>query len=353
LPDELHDLRAGDRPDPAFGVGIERMVEFLGNAHSYPEQASRVDIIETHFSFVFLTDRYAYKLKKPAHGQGFDFRTVEARRRNALAELRLNRRLAPDVYLAIVPVVLTGAGTLAFSRPGSVVDWLVKMTRLDADRMLERHLARHEWRYAEIEALAQRLAQFYAKARRAELTTVKGIGRLRQELRASVATFGRLGDAGLLALATRQARWLDWFLRRRSALFCGRIEARRIVEGHGDLRPEHVYLNGTPRIIDCLEFRADLRELDPIGEIAYLALECRRLGGLTIGARLLRRYCQRTGDALPRELVHFYAALNALVRARIAVQHLAEPGARTRAEFIGCASEYLAIAARECAFLSR
>jgi uncharacterized protein len=334
-------------------LGIECKVRFLSNPSSYFEHPTRIETIETHFSWVFLTDRAAYKLKKPVRGEGFDFRTVEARRRNALAELRLNRRLAADVYLGVVPIVLTDAGRLAIGGPGRAVDWLVKMVRLDAGRMLARHLAHRDWRYAEIEALAHRLADFFAKARRASLTPAKWTARLRHELRASVAAFQALNDAGLLQAATRNAHRLDCFLRRRSALFEGRIEGRYLVEGHGDLRPEHVYLNGAPRIIDCLEFRADLRQLDPIDEIAYLTLECRRLRGFDIGPQLLRRYRQRVGDPPPQKLVHFYAALNALVRARIAVLHLAEPGSRTREELVGRAAEYLAIAGKECRFLSR
>ena len=147
---------------------------------------------------------------------------------------------------------------------------------------------------------------------------------------------------------SRSRRCLISFLNRRGALLRERIHRGRIVEGHGDLRPEHIYLNGTPRIIDCLEFRSDLRIIDPVSEIAYLALECRRLGDGRVEKPLLRRYRQRTGDDPPRELFHFYAALNALIRARIAIQHLSEPGARAPAEWVNRAAEYLNIAAEEC-----
>ena len=132
----------------------------------------------------------------------------------------------------------------------------------------------------------------------------------------------------------------------------GIVEERRLVEGHGDLRPEHVYLRDLPDIIDCLEFRADLRQLDPINEISYLALECRRLGGARIEDHLLRRYRDRTGDVPPRELVRFYEALNALIRARIAIRHLTEPGTRTTREWTARAAGYLAIATRATRLLA-
>ena len=112
-------------------------------------------------------------------------------------------------------------------------------------------------------------------------------------------------------------------------------------------------MKGLPRIIDCLEFRPDLRQLDPVSELAYLALECRRLGGPPIEGVLLRRYRQRTGDRPPARVTSFYRALNAVMRARIAIEHLADPGGRTRQELLGRADAYIAVAAAQNRFLNR
>jgi aminoglycoside phosphotransferase family enzyme len=159
-------------------------------------------------------------------------------------------------------------------------------------------------------------------------------------------------EPSLRAAMRAVVRRLEAFLVRRRSLLRQRVRERRIVDGHGDLRPEHVYTPGVPRIIDCLEFRPDLRQLDPVSELAHLALECRRLGRRSIGPTLLRRYRERTGDRPPPELVHLYGALNAVIRARIAIEHLADPGSRTREELIGRADGYIAIAAAEIRFLS-
>ena len=118
-------------------VDISRKVAFLATPRVYAEQPTGVEIVETHFSWVFLTDRYVYKLKKPLRGDGFDFSTAQARRSNAEAEVRLNRRLAADIYLGVVPLTLAGGDRLAIDGKG-VVDWLVKMVRLSAERMLDR-----------------------------------------------------------------------------------------------------------------------------------------------------------------------------------------------------------------------
>ncbi len=347
MPDGLAEGGAAGEREPSGAVDIDRKTRFLSAPESYPEHPSQVEAVETHYSLVFLTDRHAYKLKKPVRGDGFDFRSIAARRNNAVAELRLNRRLAPDVYLGMVPLTLEADGRLAIGGQGRPVDWLVKMVRLEAEQMLDRRLARGEWHYGEIEALAQRLAGFFATARRARVSAPQLKARFRTELSTAVAAVTAARDPRLLTEVKSIARRLECFIVRRAALFRRRVRERRIVDGHGDLRPEHVYSKGVPRIIDCLEFRPDLRQLDPLNELAYLALECRRLGAPTIERSLLRRYRQRSGDAPPAELVSFYGALNAIIRARIAIQHLDEPGARTREELVNRAAEYLA-AAREC-----
>jgi aminoglycoside phosphotransferase family enzyme len=332
-------------------VGLADKLRFLRNPASYPDHPSRVEAIETHYSWVFLTATAAYKLKKPVKGEGFDFRSAASRRRNALCELRLNRRLAPDVYRAVVPLTRGADGALALGGPGTPVDWLVQMVRLDVEQMLDRRLLRGDWHYAEIEALAQQLAVFFATARPVRLSPRQLTARITAELAATLAALSHAPEPRLLTIAKPIVRRLRAFLERRAALFRRRIAQRRVVDGHGDLRPEHVYLKGAPRVIDCLEFRAALRWLDPVEELAYLALESCRIGAAAIERSLFRRYRERTGDQPPLELIRFYGALHALVRARIAVNHLAEPGARPRAEWMERALTYLAIAARQARIL--
>ena len=150
-------------------IGIERKVEFLGLPAAYVERPARVERIETHFSWVFLTERYVYKLKKPLRGEGFDFSSSDARRRNAEVEVRLNRRLAGDVYVGVVPLTLRAECDLAIAGEGVVIDWLVKMVRLPAQRMLDHRLARGDWRRADFNALADCLSSFFATARRVRI----------------------------------------------------------------------------------------------------------------------------------------------------------------------------------------
>ena len=335
-------------------VDIARKVAFLSSPQVYADRTQRVEIVETHFSWVFLTDRHVYKLKKPLRGDGVDFTTVEARQRNAEAEVWLNRRLAPDIYLGVVPLTLAG-GALAIGGKGLAVDWLVKMVRLPAERMLDRRPLGGNWHYADIHALAGFLAKFFATARRVQIQPTAYLGRFRAECRASRRAFRCSGTSPLQYAVGGIVRLIETFIERHNVLLLRRLQDCRIVEGHGDLRPEHICLGSraSPRIIDCLEFRLDLRYLDPVDELAFLAMECERLGSRSIGAALFHHYCRRTGDCPPPMLIAFYKAIGALIRARIAILHLQESPVRDPAKWPKRAVEYLEIARRECRHFAR
>jgi aminoglycoside phosphotransferase family enzyme len=327
-------------------IGIDRKVAFLGSPAAYVERPSRVERIETHFSWVFLTDRHVFKLKKPLHGDGFDFSSPDARRRNAEAEVRLNRRLACEVYVGVVPLTLEAEYDLAIAGEGVVIDWLVKMVRLPAGRMLDQRLARDDRHRADIVVLADRLARFFAAARRAHIRPTAYLDRFRAECRDSRRALRSSGGPELQHAARYVARHVEAFIYCRKDLLLRRLENGRVVEGHGDLRPEHICLGSTPVIIDCLEFRADLRFLDPLGELAFLTMECDRIGVRGVGQILLHRYCLRTHDLPPPELMTFYKVIGAFVRARIAILHLQESPVRDPAKWPRRAAEYLAIATR-------
>jgi len=327
-------------------IGIDRKVAFLGTPAAYAKGSTRVEVIETHFSWVFLTDRYVYKLKKPLRGEGFDLSSPDARRRNAEAEVRLNRRLARDVYVGVVPLTLGAECDITIAGHGVAIDWLVKMVRLPAERMLDHRLVRGDWLHADIFALADRLARFFATARRVKTPAPVFLARFHAECCDSRRALQSDGGPHLQHAIQYVVRRIEAFLRCRKNLLVQRVDEGRIVEGHGDLRPEHICLEATPKIIDCLEFRADLRSLDPVDELAFLTMECEKIGIRNLGQILLHRYCLRAHDFPPPELMTFYKAIGALVRARIAIFHLRESSVRDPGKWPKRAAEYLAIATR-------
>jgi uncharacterized protein len=336
------DLEGGEAAGGPNGalVPLAETVAFLSAAASYPEHPERVEVRETHMSFVFLTDRFACKLKKPVHLAHLDLRRLEARRRNCLIELRLNRRLAPEVYLAVRPLTFARQRGLQLGGDGAIVDWLVVMRRLPAELMLDHALCHGGPERRDLDRIAGRLARFYGGLAPQPVAPGTRHAWLEAEIELSRRELARPVFAPEHARIERVAGRLIAFLRARPDLFAG----RRIVEGHGDLRPEHICLERPPVIIDCLEFSRRLRLVDPADELAFLALECRMLGEPEAGLRLQRSYEQLAGDRPPERLLAWYGAYRALLRARLVALHALEPGRHPPEVWLARADRYLEVA---------
>ncbi len=325
------------------------LLAFLSDPQSYPgEPATRVEIRETHMSRVFLTDRFAYKLKKRVRLPFLDLTRLEARRRNCESELRLNRRLADWVYLAVVAVTRESDGRLALGGDGEPVDYLVKMRRLAEALMLDHRLAALEGP-SEIAPVARHLSRFLARSPAAERNIERHLTALAREITLDVSTLAKPADSLPRPLVSRALGALfENFARMRPQL-ARRVAAGHIIDAHGDLRPEHVYLGAPPAIIDCLEFSRRLRLRDRIDEIAFLGLECRRLGRGEVGLWFREVYEKEAGERPDDALYAFYAGFRAVQRARLAVWHAADPEPRAAAHWYARARRYLELALEEFA----
>jgi len=191
---------------------------------------------------------------------------------------------------------------------------------------------------------AQRLADFYAAAARAAFEPDAYRDRLTERLETNCAVLSdrRYGLPAARVQAVCVAQRL--MLARHAEMIAAR--GPHVRETHGDLRPEHICLAPIPMIIDCLEFNRDFRLLDPVDELAFLALECTRLGEPAAGQVFLDTYRLTTHDAPPLELVAFYQGLWAMLRARLSIWHLDDPEVRDRTKWPALALDYLALAER-------
>lgn len=324
-----------------------RKVAHLSRPEAYAARPARVDVLETHMSWVFLAGRLVYKLKKPVRHDVLDFSTLEKRCRFCEEEVRLNRRLAPDVYLGAVPLGVDEQGELKLEGAGRSVDWLVKMRRLPAACMLDVMLARGEAGPPELRRVGEVLGGFFA----GQEPVMEDPGTLIRRLQAGVRAdrlalcaprYGLPRDL-VETVADRQER----FLEEHRDLLARRVHEGRIVEGHGDLRPEHVCLEREPVIIDCLEFSRELRLLDPADEMAFLALECERLGAGGQAAEVLEACRRVTGDPMPPALLRFYRRYRACRRAKLAVWHLEDAEVRDPGRWPRRGRRYMEIAARD------
>lgn len=324
-------------------VDLEAKVAFLSRPASYPRPTTRVEAVETHMAWVFLTDRYAYKLKKPVRLDFLDFSTLAARRRMADAEVRLNRRLAPLVYLDVVPLTSASDGGLAIGGRGSVVDWLVWMRRLPRRHLLDERIRAHDLPFDRLERLGEILAGFYRTASPVEVSVAAYVRRLRRQVRENRAVTIEYGlDPALIesAFAPQLA-----FLREHRPELAARVHGGRIVEGHGDLRPEHICLLPEPVVIDCVEFNRRFREVDPADDLALLSLECIHLGAPEAAEAVWRGYEQASGDRPPEVLRRFYRSARAGLRAKLALWHLRDAGTARASHWTELGERYLALAA--------
>jgi aminoglycoside phosphotransferase family enzyme len=336
-PTEAADERSADPVDPATKLA------FLRRAESYPEDTTAVEVKETHMSWVFLTDRFAYKMKKAVRYDFLDFSSIDRRRHFCEEELRLNRRLAARSYLAVVPLTVAH-GKLRLDGSGVPIDWLVKMRRLPSSRMLDESIRAGTLQPPEVRALAELLEGFYRSAPRVPITAADYRQRLLQGVQKNRAELTRYCPATMRLLIDRIADAQARYLLNQATTLDRRVEGGHILEGHGDLRPEHVFLGPPPQIIDCLEFEREFRILDLADDLALLAVECDRLGAFQVGAALSR--ISATTGASPA-LIAFYKSYRAAIRAKLAIWHLKDDAVTDHARWVTRTLDYLTLADRE------
>ena len=325
--------------------GLSEKVAFLCRPEAYASRPTRVELKETHMSCLFLTDRYVWKLKKPARYDYLDFSTVEARKVDCELEVELNRRLAPDVYLGVVPLVSDAYGRMQLGGEGRIIDWLVMMRRLPEDRMLDAAIHTHTVSREDVRRVGVLLARFYQQAKGIPLSPAAYTTQLETVTAECARELCQPGYGLPTSLIERICANQMTVLKRQATMFDDRVRQGKIVDAHGDLRPEHICVGPEPVIIDCLEFNAEFRVLDPVSELAFLSLECERLDAPWVGELILDTYQCETGDRPPGSLLVYYKKHHALVRAKIAVWHLKDAGVRDPAKWIGKAKDYLRRAA--------
>jgi aminoglycoside phosphotransferase family enzyme len=325
-------------------------VEFLSRPDAYSHAVGELIRRETHMSWVFLAGDKVYKLKKPVRFPYLDFSTLGRRERACRAEFSLNRRLAPDVYIGVSPLIVSRCG-LSLGGEGRVVDWLVVMHRLDDRWALEQVVREGRLETSQLDRLVTTLVRFYRRARPALLTPGAHLAAWPRSLTLNSRVLLDPNFDLPSGLIRRIERTQRRFVAERRNILLARVRRHRIVDGHGDLRPEHIWLDHQVRIIDCLEFNPSLRAVDPLDEVAFLTLECERLGAAWAGQYVRKGIERGLREGSPPELFHFYRSYRATLRARLAIAHLLEAQPRTPEKWPRLARTYLSIAARDAAEL--
>ncbi len=313
------------------GAALPEYVQALLDPAAYPHAPAEVELRQTHISRVFLAGDVVYKTKKPVDFGFISQLDAETRERFCHAELRLNRRLAPGVYLGVVPVVRMPDGRFAVEgdpATGEVVEHAVKMRRLPDKRTLERLLAAGAAPADLAERLARRLIAFHESA--AVVANDPDFAGASAERAWWAREYGEaarfIGDTWRPDDAAATRAFIEDALERDAALFDERLAAARVIEGHGDLRAAHVYLldgddleGEAITIVDCIEFNEQFhfRYLDAGYDVAFLAMDLEALGHADLGDELAGRYLAASGDETLGVLQPLHRAYRAFVRGKV------------------------------------
>ncbi len=308
--------------------------------------------VETHISYVLFDDGFAYKIKKAVRFPFLDFTTLAAREFFCREELRLNRRLAPSIYLDVVPIVATadrpafGSGEANGAPP---VEYAVKMREFDQNGLLSRVISRDELNSEQIEALAGEVAGFHERALRVDGKAPYGEPRgIAADARENFVEMRQVDlDNHDREALERISSWTEQEAKRQTPAFVARKADGFVRECHGDLHLGNIALvDGRVTLFDCIEFNPSMRWIDVMSDVAFLVMDLRDRSRPDLAARFLNTYLTRTGDYDGLGVLPFYIVYRAMVRAKIAGLRLSQ-ATGDRERFIAECRAYLRLAEHE------
>lgn len=325
---------------------------------AYPEEDGEVQVAETHISWVFLAGDYAYKIKKPVKFSFLDFSTIQKRRDMCEEEIRLNRRLCPEIYLGVAPLLKKGGavffghpeeeipeGTEAEMQDGSIVEYAVKMRRIPQDRKMDLLLVEGKVEKRDVEEIAEIVSDFHSAIPVEQDPQYNSPEMMREHIddlssvRATVEKACGMGGKIDFVLQ-KSAEFIDKnesFMRERQA-------DGMVRECHGDLHSGNIFFGEKKFIFDCIEFNEDFRFIDTASEIAFMAMDLDAHGRSDLAEAFVKRYSGLSRDHGLAKLLDFYKCYRANVRAKVAAlgysQHPSEEGKNRIEKYLNLAEEY-------------
>ena len=302
------------------------LVRGLSMPSAYPHPVGEITTLQTHISRIFFAGDFVYKVKKPIDTSYLDFSALEQRRHFCEEEVRLNRRLSPDVYLGVSPIYMVN-GLLRVGEPdklrepngiGEPVEYAVKMKRLPRDRSLEALAETGALTGEQVEAVARAIARFHSQADRPDVSPDEAIAVARRNLNENIAqTSQHVGHALSPERYDDLSAYCTAFLDVYGTQLGKRAAEGHFLEGHGDLHSSNVFLDDGVQIIDCIEFNRRFRVLDAADESAFLLMDLERLGRHDLSAVLEREYSLASGDELSGAPMAYYRTYRAWVRGKV------------------------------------
>jgi aminoglycoside phosphotransferase family enzyme/predicted kinase len=307
-------------------VGLPGLIETLLEPGAYPERPEKVTLVQTHISYLFFTPTHVYKVKKPVDFGFLDFSTLEKRLHFCREEVRLNRRLAPGVYLDVVSITSDKEG-ISIGGGGEVIEYAVKMKRLPEETMLEEMLKTETVTSEIIERVAEAVASFHKKAE--SNAEISSFGRPEMVKNNTDENFAQTRNYIGRTITKKQygdiKAYTDEFLGSRKAAFIERVEKGFIKDCHGDIHSEHVSISDGIQIYDCIEFNERFRYSDTVADAAFLSMDLDFHNRHDLTRPFDDTYFSSTGDSAGRMLLDFYKCYRAFVRGKVEGFRLMEP----------------------------
>jgi hypothetical protein len=302
---------------------LPELIQALLSPKAYPEPTKKVELRQTQMSYVFLTDDYAYKIKKPVDFGFLDYTTLEKRQHYCQKEIELNRRLCPKAYLGVLPVT----SDKRLGGRGKVEEYAVKMRRLPQEAMLDFLLEQKRVKPEMMTAVAARLAEFHNKA--ATSQTISAFGSTEAITKNAEENFTQtekyIGVTLIWRTYQRLKVYTEGFIKNNGSLFQKRIDEGRIRDCHGDLHAAHICFCQDICIYDCIEFNDRFRYGDVASEVAFLAMDLDRYGRPELSQGFVDAYIEKSGDEDLKKLLNFYKCYRAYVRGKIACFQYDDP----------------------------
>jgi aminoglycoside phosphotransferase family enzyme/predicted kinase len=305
---------------------LPKLVKALLEPKAYPEAAGKIELMQTQMSFVFLTDRFVYKVKKAVDLGYLDYTTLDKRHFFCQKEVELNRRLCPETYLGVLPVT-EDRGEIRIGGRGEAIEYAVKMRRLPQEKMMNVLLANDGVSAEMVGGVAKKLADFHKKAE--TNPEISAFGEIKAITINTNENFDQtenyIGRVISKDNYRRIKEYTDSFVNRNTPLFQKRVKEGRIRDCHGDLHAAHICFTDNICIYDCIEFNDRFRYCDVASEMAFLAMDLDHYGRADLSRSLINAYVAESGDKELLKLLGFYKTYRAYVRGKVESFKLDDP----------------------------
>ncbi len=326
---------------------LPEMVQALLDPKAYPETPQQIELMQTQMSFVFLAGDYVYKVKKPVNLGYLDYTTLEKRRFYCQREVELNRRLCPDTYLGVVPIVRK-EDSILLGGDGETIEYAVKMRQLPQEKMMSVLLPRNQVSVEMVTSLAQKLAEFHQRAE--TNAAISAFGDLDTITRNTEENFTQTEKYMGNTIPTKNYQhirdYTNSFVKQNTPLFRKRIADGRIRDCHGDLHAAHICFTDDICIYDCIEFNDRFRYCDIASEIAFLAMDLDHYGRADLSRSFASAYVAQSRDNELLKLLNFYKCYRAYVRGKVESFKLDDPyiSAQEKTKTLSTAKRYFELA---------